>query len=227
MVRCLLQSFAIASLTLCIAYGQEVTGDWLGTLSMPNGDLRLALHVTKSDGGLKATFDSVDQGVVGVPVASIKLAGSTLTFSLAAPPISFEGHVDTAGTSIDGTLSAQAGTLALVFRRGIIAKVEHKPAPPTDIDGDWTGSLEGQDYVFHFRNTEDGLIVAMDLASQHIQGAEASSVTRSDSSIALEWKVFGSRFEGKIAEDRKTIEGNVVQGGNSLPFTLKRADQSR
>jgi hypothetical protein len=38
----------------------------------------------------------------------------------------------------------------------------------------------------------------------------------------MEWRVFGSRLDAKIAEDRNVIEGTVTQAGNSLPFTLKR-----
>lgn len=227
MFKHLLCFAAIVPMALCFAEAQEVTGDWLATLAMPNGDLRLALHVTKSDGGLKATFDSIDQGVRDLPVTSIKLTDSILTFSLTAPSITFEGKVDTGGTQIDGTISGPAGSIPVTFRRGLIPKVEHKPAQPSDIDGEWTGTLEGQEYLFHITNTEDGLIVAMDLASQHIKGAEASGVTRKDSSIAMEWKAFGSRFEGKIADDRKSIDGNVTQAGNNLPFSFKRVQPAR
>ena len=227
MIKHLFSFAAIVPMALCFAEAQEVTGDWLATLAMPYGDLRLALHVKKSDGGLKATFDSVDQGVRDLPVTTIKLTDSMLTFSLTAPSISFEGKVDAAVTEIDGTISGQAGSAPVTFRRGVIPIVEHKPAPPTDIDGEWTGTLEGQEYLFHITNTEDGLIVAMDLASQHIKGAEANSVIRKDSSIAMEWKAFASRFEGKIADDKKSIDGNVTQAGNNLPFSFKRVQPAR
>lgn len=227
MIKHLFSFAAIVPMALCFAEAQEVTGDWLATLAMPYGDLRLALHVKKSDGGLKATFDSVDQGVRDLPVTTIKLTDSMLTFSLTAPSISFEGKVDAAVTEIDGTISGQAGSAPVTFRRGVIPIVEHKPAPPTDIDGEWMGTLEGQEYLFHITNTEDGLIVAMDLASQHIKGAEANSVIRKDSSIAMEWKLFASRFEGKIADDKKSIDGNVTQAGNNLPFSFKRVQPAR
>jgi hypothetical protein len=71
-------------------------------------------------------------------------------------------------------------------------------------------------------NTEDGLIVTMDLPDEHIQAAPASSVKRSDASLSIEWSVFGSRFDGKIVPDRSAIEGEVSQAGMSFPFTMKR-----
>jgi hypothetical protein len=213
-------------LALALAQAQDVTGDWLGTVNMPSGDSRLALHISKAERGLKATLDSVDHGVHGVPIDSIQLADSKLAFNISALQVSFDGQVDATAAAIEGAITSAQGSAAIIFRRGTIAKVEHKPAKPSDIDGDWSGTLnaggEEQKYLFHITNTEDGLVITMDLPAQYVKGAAASSVTRHDSSIAMEWRVFGSRLDAKIAEDRNVIEGTVTQAGNSVPITLKR-----
>ena len=222
-----LRFVAVVAVALWTAQAQDVAGDWLGTVSMPNGELRLALHISKTDGGLTATLDSVDQGVSGIPLDTIALADAKLTFNSSRLKFNYQGSVDAAATTIDGSIAGGDGSLPLVFRRGKVAKVEHKPAKPTDIDGDWTGTLSAggreQNYLFHITNTEDGLIIAMDLPDQNVRGAEASRVTRTGSALSAEWKAFGSRFEGKIAGDRSVIEGTVTQADQSLPFTMKRA----
>ncbi|HYL35958.1 MAG TPA: hypothetical protein VEV17_08610 [Bryobacteraceae bacterium] len=209
-----------------LVHAQDVTGDWMGTLNLPTGDMRLALHITKAENGLKATLDSVDQAV-SVPVDSIQFDASRLTFTVKAFQASYDGKMDAAAATIEGEFGGASGSVPFVLRRGTFPKVEHKPAPPSDIDGDWSGTLaaDGQEqtYLFHIKNTADGLIVAMDFPPQNIKGAEASSVTRSDSSIAMEWKAFGSRFEGAIAKDRSSIQGAVTQAGQSFPFTFHRA----
>jgi hypothetical protein len=65
---------AVVLLTACCAAGQDITGDWQGTLSAGGAELHLVLHVTKgSDGTLHATLDSLDQGANGIPVSSIVL----------------------------------------------------------------------------------------------------------------------------------------------------------
>ncbi len=211
---------------LGLAPAQDVTGDWLGTLAMPNGERRIALHISKTENGLTATLDSIEQAVTGAPLDSVTLAGSTFSFAANIFHFSYEGQVDVAGTSIDGTISSKDGSAPLTFRRGLAVKTEHKRAKATDIDGDWSGSLSAagqeQKYLFHIMNTEDGLIVTMDLPSQYVKGAESSSAERNDASLVVEWKVFGSRFEGKIGEDRNAIEGTVSQAGQSFPFTMKR-----
>jgi len=229
MLKHLLRFVLITSLTVWCASAQDLTGDWLGTLRGPSGDLRFALHINKAESGLQGTLDSLDQGVSGIPMASIQFSDSKLAFKMPAIQASYEGTVDPSGAAIEGAITSKEGSAPLAFRRGTIAKIEHKPAKPSDIDGDWTGTLaaggEEQTYRFHIRNTEDGLIVLMDLDSQHIKGAEASTVERKDSSISMEWKAFGSRFEGKIATDRGAIAGTVAQAGYSFPFTLKRIQQ--
>src|SRR5689334_24714525 len=99
--------FCILSGGLGLATAQDVTGDWLGTLAMPNGERRIALHISKAGDGLKATLDSVEQAVTGVPLDPVTLAGSTLTFAANAFHLSYEGKVDVAGTAIDGTISSE------------------------------------------------------------------------------------------------------------------------
>ena len=52
--------------TLCLsAQIPDLAGDWNGSLTAGGSTLRLALHVTRTDIGLAATLDSVDQSAFG------------------------------------------------------------------------------------------------------------------------------------------------------------------
>ena len=212
---------------LASAPAQDITGDWVGTLSRPAGAVQLAMHISKVDSGLKGTLDSSAHGISGMLLDSLQFGGSKLSFNLNAFQASYAGSVNADASAIEGTLTADAGPMPLNFRRGTAAKVERKPAKPTDIDGDWIGSLADGDQsaavAIHIVNTEDGLTATLDQPSAHVKGAPASSVLRKDNSISMEWKVFGSKYEGKIAEDKSAIEGNVMQGGNVVPLTLARS----
>jgi hypothetical protein len=44
-------SVALAATTTCIAYAQDIAGDWQGTLKAGSQQLRLILHVAKGDNG--------------------------------------------------------------------------------------------------------------------------------------------------------------------------------
>jgi hypothetical protein len=210
----------------CFAQAQDVTGDWLGTVSMPAGDLRLALHIGKQNHGLTGTLDSVDQGVRGIPLAALKLTDSKFSFELTGRG-TYTGKVDAAAAIIEGEFAAADGSAPITFRRGAVAEASHAAATPSDIDGDWAGALhvgtQQIAVVIHIRNTQEGLTASLDQPDQNVKEAPASSAKRSDSALSIEWKAFGSRFEGKIAEDRSAIEGAVTQGEHSLPLTVRRA----
>jgi fermentation-respiration switch protein FrsA (DUF1100 family) len=213
--------------TVSVANAQDVVGDWHGTLNPPGAELRLVLHITKGDGGeLKATLDSVDQGVNGIPVSAITVKDSQLSLTVEAVHGTYEGKVNSAATEIEGTWS-QGQPLPLLFKRGALpAKPAPKPAKPSDIDGAWMGTLDTGTMklrvVFHITNTEDGLTATMDSVDQNVKGLPVTSVTRDGASLKMELKQIGGGFEGKIATDLTTIEGNWTQGGGTLPLVLKR-----
>lgn len=209
----------------CFAQAQDVTGDWLGTVSLPAGDLRLALHIGNQDHGLTGTLDSVEQGFRGIPLTALKLTDSKLSFELAGRG-TYTGKVDGARAVIEGEFAGPDGSAPVTFGRGAMAQAHHETATPSDIDGDWAGALRAGArevaVVIHIRNTQEGLTASLDQPDQNVKEAPASSAKRSDSVLSIEWKVFGSRFEGKIAEDRSAIEGAVTQGGQSFPLTVRR-----
>jgi hypothetical protein len=217
----------ILTTTATLVSAQDITGDWQGTLTSGMGELRLVLHITlTADRMLSATLDSVDQGAPGIPVKSVALKDSKLKLDVAAVQGTYEGTVAAEGKTISGTWS-QGTPLALDFKRAVAPiKAEHKPAPPSDIEGAWMGTLDtgaGKLHViFHIKNTVDGLIATMDSPDQGTQGIPTSLVTRSHASLRIEAKGIGGVFEGIISGDLTTIDGKWSQGGGTMPLILKR-----
>lgn len=219
----------LAASLASVAHTQNIAGDWQGILKAGPGELRLVLHITKnSDGSLKASMDSVDQNANGIPVSSISLKDSKVSLEVNAisPKGTYEGTVSTDATTISGTWT-QGQSLPLDFSRATgPVKTEHKPAKPSDLDGDWLGTLDAGTVklrvAFHITNTEDGLTATMDSLDQGAKGLPVTSVTRDGASLKMELKGIGGSFEGKIAKDLATIEGTWTQMGNSLPLVLKR-----
>ena len=210
------------------AHAQNIAGDWQGTLHAGIADLRLVLHVSKApDGTWKATLDSVDQGANGIPVNSVQLKDSNLDLTVDAVQGSYHGKISADANTITGTWKQQQA-LPLEFKRSTTPiKTEHKPAKPSDIDGAWIATLDtGEGHlhlIFKIVNTEDGLIATVDSPDQNMKGLPASSVTRKDASLKMEWKAIGGSFDGKINTDRTTIDGTWAQSGREFPLALKRA----
>jgi len=210
---------------------QDIAGDWQGTLSVSGAELRLVLHVTKfADSSLKATLDSIDQpGANGIPVSSITLKDSKLSLGIDAVHGTYEGKVAADGKTISGTWT-QNQPLPLEFKRASAPiRTEHKLAKPSDIDGDWMGTLDTGAaklrIVFHISNTEDGLMATMDSPDQSLKGMPTTGVTRIGSSLKIEMKQIGGTFSGKIADDLSSINGIWSQGGGELPLVVKRVKE--
>ncbi len=75
--------------------------------------------------------------------------------------------------------------------------------------------------MFHITNMEDGLMATMDSPDQGANGLPVTTVTRNGSSLVMEMKQIGGKFEGKISADLTTIDGTWTQGGASLALVLK------
>ncbi len=105
-------------------------------------------------------------------------------------------------------------------------KPSPKPGPPSDIDGDWLGTVEANGMklrvVFHIRNMVDGLTATMDSPDQGAMGIPATTVTRNGSSLKIEMKQINGAYEGKISPDLTTIDGVYTYSGGGLPLVVKR-----
>jgi hypothetical protein len=213
-----------------VARAQDIAGDWQGTLKVGEAELRLALHVTKADGGLKATLDSIDQGANGIPVSAITLEGARLKLTVDAVKGTYEGTVNAAATAIEGTWS-QGTPLPLAFARAVPkpAATAGPPAKPSDIDGAWLGTLETPGgnlrLAFRITNTSSGLTATLDSLDQGVKGLPVTAVTRNGSSLKMAMKQLAGGFDGTIDGPLATITGTWTQGGGSLPLVLTRSKE--
>jgi fermentation-respiration switch protein FrsA (DUF1100 family) len=157
-------------------------------------------------------------------VTSISLKDSKLNLTVDAVHGTYEGKVSADATMIEGTWN-QGQPLPLDFKRVAGATAERKKAKPSDIDGVWQGTLDAGAaklrIAFHITNMEDGLMATMDSPDQGVNGLLVTTVTRNGSTLVMELKQAGAKFEGKISADLATIDGTWSQGSVSLPLALK------
>ncbi|MGA3370788.1 MAG: alpha/beta hydrolase [Terracidiphilus sp.] len=207
-----------------------IAGDWQGTLNAGGAQLHLVLHIAAAkDGSLTATWDSIDQGVNGIPITAISLKDSKLAFTVDAAHISYQGTVNKDATEIDGTWT-QSQPVKLDFTRAP-AKAAVKPAAPSDMDGSWLGTLDlGANklrLVFKIVNTQEGLTAQMQSPDQGPAWRSVTSVMRRGNSLTITIDGIQATFEGKIDADLNSIHGRFTQGGQPLPLVLTRMkDQS-
>jgi hypothetical protein len=110
------------SLTACTmaalasANASTIAGDWIGTHETPQGPRRIVLHLSGDDNALRATTDSPDQRVYGIPVPSVSLDGLTFRFGIPRLDVQYSGVIHADG-SIAGTFVQHGTATPLVFER--------------------------------------------------------------------------------------------------------------
>ncbi|MGD0871410.1 MAG: alpha/beta fold hydrolase [Bryobacteraceae bacterium] len=226
MRRSLLWIAALAS-TVVTVHAQDIVGDWQGLISAGGRQVHLIVHIIRDKGGaLQGTLDSVEQGVMGLPLSVVAFQDSKLTFRMDAANIRYEGIVNAAGTEIPGTWT-QGQTAPLDFKRMAAAvKPPAAAAKPSAIDGVWLGLMDvgglRMRFAFHIANTESGLTATFDSLDQKVTGIPASSVTADGTAVKIELKTAAGAYEGKISADRGTIDGTLTLRGVARPLVLHR-----
>jgi len=110
----------VGALTMLLGsslHGQDIVGDWQGTLKAGSQELRVVLQISKGDGGSwKATIYSIDQTADAIPVNTVTLERSTLKLIVDELRGAYEGKLSADRASISGTWT-QGAPLPLELRR--------------------------------------------------------------------------------------------------------------
>ncbi len=126
--------YVLAILFAGSLHAQDITGNWQGTITPPQGTpLRMVLQVITDDSGaFKAKIYSIDQGSDGNWVDSITVHDSTVQFVVGMLQLSYEGKLSPDGKTITGTWT-QGSRVPLNFRKATKATAwpARRPSPHT------------------------------------------------------------------------------------------------
>ena len=134
-------------------------------------------------------------------------------------------------TSFDSTgkLRAFRYTVLLAFVLGTAIGAE--PATNPNLEGVWAGTLNVGAFKlkldFDLKKNADGSWNAMmDSPDQAAFGIKIDNVLQDKDSVVIEIKRLNGGFEGKFSEDKKKIDGQWKQGGQSFPLILSPGTKS-
>ncbi len=117
----------------------------------------------------------------------------------------------------------------LLFITGTAISAES--AAETHLEAVWEGTLNvgaiKLKLVFDLKKKTDGSWNAsMDSPDQGAFGIKIDNVVQDKETLALEIKRLNGRFEGKLSDDKKKIDGQWKQGGKSFPLVLSPGTKS-
>jgi uncharacterized protein len=106
-------------------------------------------------------------------------------------------------------------------------KAQTAHSNPATLEGNWAGSLEAGDAVFHLvlhvSKLPDGAFKAtIDSLDQSVYGIEVTALTQNDSDIHFSVPSVGVQFEGKFSSDHAGIQGTWSQGNVGLALSFRR-----
>jgi pimeloyl-ACP methyl ester carboxylesterase len=114
---------------------QEAAGPetvWEGAIKLNAGlELRIVLHVVDAgEGGLRATFDSPDQGAKGLKVDTVSVKPDSLSFTMKALGAEFTGKRDGDGNEAVGKWTQGGVSLPLTLRKVDRPSERRRPQTP-------------------------------------------------------------------------------------------------
>lgn len=121
--------YFVTSMGMTAMNSDEITGSWSSILKVQGMQLTIVINIEQTEFGLKATMDSPDQKVFGIPVSSINFENNKLNFEIKNGGISFSGEMKNG--KINGIFSQAGYDFDLVFSKGVVEKVApNRPQEP-------------------------------------------------------------------------------------------------
>jgi len=207
----------------------DIVGDWHGAISLPTGDLTMAIHVNRGDdGSLAGEIENYDQNPGdGAEFTEIAAADGKLTFRIASIGAFYEGTWDEASRQWHGTLT-QGQAMPLNFARGV-----PPPKPVVEgLDGVWVGSIERNGVrlrqVLSVRTIEQGTFALYSSPDQMANGLPVTDLVRDGRSVTLATMRGLAKFSGTLSDDGSQLAG-VWSAPNQpeMAVTFARASEEQ
>jgi hypothetical protein len=210
----------------------SAAGHWEGSVTLPSMELNVAvdLALDNNDKWI-GDIDIPAQRVTDMPLKSISVSGSTVTFeiSMGEGEPTFQGNLSEDGQRISGDFTQGGNTFPFALKRTGEAKVvvtAKNAELPAGFVGDWEGTLETPQgrlrLVFHLGNKAGSAEGTIDSLDQGAMGIPMDEISTNGDSIKTGVRVVTGSYSGKLGEDGRTLTGTWSQGGMGLPLVLTR-----
>jgi uncharacterized protein len=208
-------------------------GTYSGTLQAGDAQLHLLLHLSKNaNGSLRATLDSLEQGVFAIEASAVSFSNYTLKLEVTSVGAHFEGKVSPDLEVIEGNWWQGSAALPLKFKRETRALARKPGDAVFPVEGLWQGAIETHGLRLRFQlhvshDPEGSLIAALDSLDQGVSGLPANHVTLKDPVFHFEIPSVAGVYEGTLNATKNAITGKWSQtSADNLPLDFKRSDQA-
>jgi hypothetical protein len=210
-------------------------GDWEGTVTIGQAQLRLVVRIFKTNDTYRAVLDSVDQGAKDIPITRLSARADSIQLGLPALDAEYQAALNAGGTEMSGTWKQLKHSYPMTLKRTTeadriaepLAAGEYAPRPDSDLQGAWEGTLQvGKvDLRLGLRIAEPApgtYRAQMDSVDQGARNLPVTSLTYHKPAIRLEMTSIKGVFEGNVSGRDDEIAGTWTQMGKKFPLTFRR-----
>lgn len=123
-------TFLLSTVFTISVYSQDYVGNWIGEISIPNGKLNFAFHISKNGDNYESTLDIPKQGLNGARAETTKLKDTLLTIAFPNFNLEYKGSLNNKNEII-GKLFKGDNPVPLNLKRGeILFNRPQEPNPP-------------------------------------------------------------------------------------------------
>jgi len=209
----------------------DPAGHWEGTITMPMGELRFEIDLARDGAGtMSGTIGIPDQKLKGLPLTSVAIDGSAVTFAIrGGQGGTFRATLSADGRSMSGKASNPEGEVPFNLARTGEARIVAAPKSARigkEMEGTWTGTLDvrgGMRVILKMANQPDGTSTGTMVSVDEGNLELAVAIAQQGSTIKLAAPVTGSEYVGTLSADRNEIVGTLTTAqGLALPLTLRK-----
>jgi RNA polymerase sigma factor (sigma-70 family) len=211
-------------------------GDWEGTVTANQMQVRLVIKIFKTNNTYRALLDSVDQGAKDIPVTRLSARKDSIHAELPALDAVYQASLNADRTEMSGTWKQLKRSFPLTLKRTTeadrvaeaMAADEYAPQPDSDLQGAWEGSLKVGDaelrLALRIAEPRAGTFHAqMDSVDQGARNMPVTSLTYKKPAIRFEMTAINGAFEGSLNDRDDQMTGTWTQLGKKYPLTFRLA----
>ena len=218
----------------------DLRGYWRGSIpgeaaSTTSIGLKIG-HFT--DGHFEAVLDDFEHGAIDLPAGEITQTDGLTHLPWPMLQSVFDGRLNETASEFSGTWRQGSRSVAVVFRRtnrppGPLpdgTSFEAEPATPTDLRGDWKGTLVVGDQKLRLLLTlgrppgpTPSYVATVNSLDQGGRALVAHAVGFSNSVLTVECPAIQGKYTATLNKAGTLLEGQWEQGGMKTPLNLDRA----
>jgi hypothetical protein len=224
----------------------SIEGYWKGTIGVASDkSVDIMIDFARKDAGWRARFYAPAQGIHGVELTGVKIAGRSVRFRIpqSEGDPTFHGELDENGKSLSGSFDNAGETLPFQLDRAerpkdldvdIYAEYRKPGLPGVGLAGTWRGLLMTgpnrmrlalevtRGRIDPSGQSVDGLSGSLTSLDQGGASHPVESFELKGDAVRFEMLDIGAMYKGTMKPDGAEFFGVWIQNGTEFPLTFRR-----